>query len=292
MTRTSGYRQIACPNCLTCYRVPNYTSINFMSFERWSDGRKVGSLFDNGGGIRACKCGKFYRLNDAIDMGMLTETQIQTIEVDENGNEIFNIPAFFLRQEDESFAQAVKSDVKSLFAKIRDVFSKSSRCESTKERTTEFRLTKEVSVKVPLAGEQLEHIPRAIYVPDAEMHSIIKDKNLYSDDMVLAARERYRMHLNDKFRDPFMEYCKDRSLPIPKYNILSEHRENTLAILNAHLKTKAVNWMDVGDLYRELDEFSKAIECFEKSKSDLHSKADLERLTRATNQKISNPLPI
>jgi tetratricopeptide (TPR) repeat protein len=263
-----------------------------MSFERWTDGRRVGSLYDNGGGIKACKCGKFYRLKEAIDMGMLAETQIQKIEVDENGNEIFNINALLLRQADESFTQAVKNDVKLLFAKIRDVFSKASRSESTKEQIAEVRFTKEVNVKVPLSDEQLEHIPRAIYVSDAEMHSIIKDKNLYSEHMVLAARERYRMHINDKFREPFIEYCKDRSLPVPSYKISTEHRENTQAILSAYLAAKKVDWLGVGDLYRELGEFKKALECFKKIKSDDHNETDLEKLTRANKEEVANPLPI
>jgi hypothetical protein len=292
MTRISGYRQIACPNCLVRYRTPNYASINLMSFERWSDGRRVGSLFNNSAGIRACKCGKFYRLSGAIDMGLLAETQIQTIEVDENGDEIFNIPAFLRRQADETFMETLKSDVNSFFSKIKNFFVNSSPSELATNQSEKIKRTKEISVKVPLGENEIEHIPRAIYVSDAEMYSIIQDKGIYSDDMLLAARERYRMHLNDKFREPFIQYCKDRSLPVPSYEISTEHRENTQAILNSYLQAKTIDWFEIGDLYRELGEFEKASQCFEKAKSDQYRESDLERLMRATREMISNPLPI
>lgn len=292
MTRISGYRQIACPNCLDRYRVPNYTSINLMASERWSDGRRVGSLFENGGGIRACKCGKFYRINEAIDMGLLAETQIQTTKVDEDGDEIINIPAFLRRRADEKITETLKSDAKSFFAKIKHLFVGPYPSEASTTHSEKVNLTKEVSVKVPLDEKAIEQIPRAIYVSDAQMHSIIKDKDLYSDDMVLAARERYRMHLNDKFREPFIEYCKDRSLPVPIYEISADHRENTQAILEAYLKVKTIDWLEIGDLYRELGYFNQASESFERAKAGECSEGDLEKLTKATKQNISNPLPI
>jgi hypothetical protein len=263
-----------------------------MAFERWSDGRRVGSLFENGGGIRACMCGKFYRINEAIGMGLLAETKIQTIEVDENGDEIINIPAFLRRQVDETIVGTLKSDTKSLFAKIKHFFAKAYPIGASTNQSEEVKHTKEVSVKVPLNQKQVEHIPKAIHVSDAEMYSIIRDKHLYSDDMVLAARERYRMHLNDKYREPFIQYCKDRSLPVPSYEISSEHTENTQAILEAYLEAKTLDWREIGDLYRELGEFGKASDSFEKVKAGEYSEGDLEKLTRATKQKIPNPLPI
>jgi hypothetical protein len=284
MTMTSGYRQIACRNCLTRYKVLNYTSINLTAVERWSDGRRVGSLFDNGYGIRACKCGKYYRLSEAIDMGLLTVPKEQEIEVDEQGKEISHIPAFLRRQVDDSIVDSVKNETKSFFQKLKSLFSS--------DEETIVRRTKKIIVQEPLTGEVVDRIPNAIIVRDSEMHKIIKNKEEYSADLVLAARERYRMHLNDKYREPFKAYCNDRSLPIPEYEISMEHHENTQAILDAYLESEKKNWKEIGDLYRELSEFEKAVESFELEVEKDYAKVDLERLTRASRMEISNPIPI
>jgi hypothetical protein len=280
---TSGYRQIACRNCLTRYKVLNYTSINLTAAERWSDGRRVGSLFDNGYGIRACKCGKYYRLSEAIDMGLLTAPQMEEVEVDEQGREVSHIPAFLLRQADDSIMDSIKSDSKSLLKKIKSFFVKQSK---------EVKRIKKIVVQKPLTGEVIDRIPNAIFVRDSEMHEIIRNKEEYSADLVLAARERYRMHLNDKHRDPFKEYCNDRTLPIPEYDLSTEHQDNSRAILEAHLKAEKKNWREIGDLYRELGDFTKAVESIELEIEKDYNSADLERLTRACRMEISNPIPL
>jgi predicted house-cleaning noncanonical NTP pyrophosphatase (MazG superfamily) len=283
LTMINGYRQIACRNCLARYKVPNYTSINLTAAERWSDGRRIRSLFDNGYGIRACKCGKYYRLHEAIDMGLLTAPQIQEIEVDEQGSEVYHVPAFLLRQADDSIMDSIKSDSKSLFKKIKSFVFK---------KNKEVKRTKKVMVQKPLGGEIVDRIPNAIIVRDSEMHEIIKNKEEYSADLVLAARERYRMHLNDKYREPFKEYCNDRTLPIPDYELSTEHQDNSQAILDNYLKAKEKDWKAIGDLYRELGDFEKAVESFELEVEKDYAKVDLERLTRACRMEISNPLPL
>lgn len=280
---TNGYRQIACRNCLARYKVLNYTSINLTAAERWSDGRRVGSLFDNGYGIRACKCGKYYRLQEAIDMGLLTAPQIQEIEVDEQGSEVYHIPAFLLRQADDSIIDSIKSDSKSLVKKVKSFIFRQSK---------DIKRTKKVVVQKPLDGEIVEKIPNAIVVRDSEMYEIIRNSEEYSDALVLAARERYRMHLNDKYREPFKEYCNDRALPIPDYELSREHQDNSQALLDAYLEVEKKDWKNIGDIYRELGNFEKADECFLQVELEDYNKADLERLVRACRTRISNPLPL
>jgi hypothetical protein len=283
LTMTNGYRQIACRNCLARYKVLNYTSINLTAAERWSDGRRVGSLFDNGYGIRACKCGKYYRLQEAIDMGLLTAPQIQEIEVDEQGSEVYHIPAFLLRQADDSIMDSIKSDSKSLYKKIKSFIFK---------KNKEVKRTKKVMVQKPLDGEIVEKIPNAIVVRDSEMYEIIRNQEEYSDALVLAARERYRMHLNDKYREPFKEYCNDRTLPIPDYELSTEHQDNSQAILDTYLKAEKKDWKDIGDLYRELGDFENATDYLSLAKVEYSNEQDLEKLVRACQMKISNPLPV
>jgi hypothetical protein len=246
MAMTNGYRQIACRSCLARYKVLNYTSINLTTAERWSDGRRFGSLFDNGYGIRACQCGNYYRLGEEIDIGLLTAPQVQEIEVDEKGDEVYHIPAYLLRQADDSIIDSIKSDSKSLFKKIKSFILRQSK---------DTKRTKKVVVQEPLGGEIVETIPNAIFVDDSKMYEIIKNKEEYSDALVLAARERYRMHLNDKYREPFKEYCNDRTLPIPEYELSTEHQTNSQAILEAYLNSEKKDWKDIGDLYRELADF-------------------------------------
>jgi predicted house-cleaning noncanonical NTP pyrophosphatase (MazG superfamily) len=178
---------------------------------------------------------------------------------------------------------SIKSDSKSLFKKIKSFIF---------QQDKEVKRTKKVIVQQPLSNEIVEKIPNAIVVRDSEMYEIIRNQEEYSDALVLAARERYRMHLNDKYREPFKEYCNDRTLPIPEYELSTEHQDNDEAIINAYLNAEKKDWRDIGDLYRELGNFEKANQCFSLVETNDYNKADLERLTRACQMKISNPLPI
>jgi hypothetical protein len=69
MTRITGHSLIATPCCHTQYSTPQYGSINFSAFAYWTDGSKEHSLMSGGGGLRKCKCGEFYRLQDTIKFG-------------------------------------------------------------------------------------------------------------------------------------------------------------------------------------------------------------------------------
>jgi hypothetical protein len=43
--------------------------MNFSAWEYWTDGHSDGGLMPGGGGLRRCKCGTFYRLQDIISFG-------------------------------------------------------------------------------------------------------------------------------------------------------------------------------------------------------------------------------
>ena len=189
---------------------------------------------------------------------------------------------FIKNNVDKPLNKNLKSIIKNFFGRA-----------STKEKTiTTINKTKKVIVQLPLSSNELIHIPSAIYTSDKELSKIIENKNEYDDQIVLNARQRYRMYMNDNYRDSFRSYCKNRSLPVPGYEILMEHKENTLAILSTCSKMEKQDFLAIGDLYRELGEFNKAIVFLEKAKSNQGRKADLEKLTRAATLKIANPLPI
>jgi len=70
MTRITGHSLIATPCCHTLYSTPRYGSINLSASAYWTDGHSDGGLMPGGGGLRRCKCGKFYLLSDTISFGL------------------------------------------------------------------------------------------------------------------------------------------------------------------------------------------------------------------------------
>jgi tetratricopeptide (TPR) repeat protein len=70
MTRISGFTIIASPCCRTLYSTPEYGSINLSAMGYWTDGAKEHGLMPGGGGLRKCKCGRFYLLSEATSLGL------------------------------------------------------------------------------------------------------------------------------------------------------------------------------------------------------------------------------
>jgi environmental stress-induced protein Ves len=56
--------------------------------EQWTDGRVVGSLFDNGGGLRQCSCGSYFLLSqadyleDTVSKDITSATQVKDTELE------------------------------------------------------------------------------------------------------------------------------------------------------------------------------------------------------------------
>ncbi len=69
MTRISGSRIILAPCCGKILTTPSYSSVNLTANEHWTDGKVVGGLFNNGGGLRLCECGEVFLLSDAKQVG-------------------------------------------------------------------------------------------------------------------------------------------------------------------------------------------------------------------------------
>ena len=77
MTRFSGSRLIIAPCCGKLFSTPQHSSINFTAHEHWTDGKVVGGLFDNGGGLRWCECGEVFLLSDAKQVGAIPKDKQQ-----------------------------------------------------------------------------------------------------------------------------------------------------------------------------------------------------------------------
>ncbi len=69
MTRTSGDRIVLAPCCGKVLTTPSYSSVNLTANEHWTDGKVVGGLFNNGGGLRLCECGEVFLLSEAKQVG-------------------------------------------------------------------------------------------------------------------------------------------------------------------------------------------------------------------------------
>jgi hypothetical protein len=70
MTRIAGYELIGSPCCRTIYAKARFSSVNFSSSAFWTDGRRENSLMPNDGGMRKCKCGKYFLLSDCTTNGL------------------------------------------------------------------------------------------------------------------------------------------------------------------------------------------------------------------------------
>ena len=76
MTRIAGYRLGAAPCCGAHYRRPVYASRNFSASEYWTDGYREGSLMPNDHGLRACRCGQFFVLDELQDLGLTDQREV------------------------------------------------------------------------------------------------------------------------------------------------------------------------------------------------------------------------
>jgi uncharacterized protein HemY len=65
-----------------------------------------------------------------------------------------------------------------------------------------------------------------------------------------------------------------------------------IALLEFYQAEDDPDWVTIGELLRELSKFEEAMSAFEKAMQRSHSAADLEKLTRATRNKIAGPIPI
>lgn len=76
MTMISGVRILVAPCCGARYAHPNYTSLNFMAAEVWTDGWRLHSLVPNDMALRRCACGEFIVLGSTTDTGRVDASEL------------------------------------------------------------------------------------------------------------------------------------------------------------------------------------------------------------------------
>ena len=240
MTRTSGDQIILAPCCGAEFRTPSYSSINLSAHERWTDGRVVGSLFENGGGLRQCTCGKYFLLSDASTVGTIPKPKPRA-------------PKDWERKSTSWWH---------LFWGF-----------PTLDRVLKTYDTRPPSV---IDTEENERPPYVFHVVDSELEEVISSHNLQAE-LEIIARRRYWRYLNDSYRDTYRHARVMDSAAIPSYEPSLQQRQNMdrlLSMLDAH---HTQDWIEMSELLRELGEPTAAYNALKFSNKSQAEDAALQK---------------
>lgn len=80
MTSTRGYKIVSTKCCGAVYTTVRYSSMNFSALEYWTDGARTHSLMPIDGGLRKCKCGKYFLLQQTLEVGYEEERSIPSAQ--------------------------------------------------------------------------------------------------------------------------------------------------------------------------------------------------------------------
>ena len=203
MSRTDGYRLLACPLCHTIHATPHMVSFGFMVTEYWSDIYSVQSLFESRQGLRKCTaCHDFYLQSEAPYIGHLTSIQASRLVATPPDY----IPAFLRR---------TGSD---------DVSTENTNSDSAHPRQFWLRWLKKWWVRKPFYQLSTENTqentkdpskkyPRMITASDSDLAGILENQEKYSVALIQAARVRYWIYLNDAYRDTTKALIEKGQIP-------------------------------------------------------------------------------
>lgn len=162
MTRISGDRIVLAPCCGKLYATPQYSSINLSAHEHWTDGKVVGELFDNGGGLRRCACGEVFLLSDAKQVGSIPKGKPQA-------------PAGWQRKSSSWWHRLWGFPTTEQIVKDYDIRSKDE-----------------------IAAAQASTPPSPKFVRDDQLQALLEEK--HKPEIELGLRRLYWRYLNDNYR--------------------------------------------------------------------------------------------
>jgi hypothetical protein len=221
MTRIAGEKIIEAPCCGERFRTPSYASINFSAREFWTDGRKVGSLFDNDGGLRRCKCNSFFLLNQARVIGSLPKRKLRAPENwEKKSNSAWHLFWGF----------------------------------PTRDSILSFYDTRDSTI---IDAEEFQLDSLANRVDDIALTDIISS-NYLSREIEIVARRRYWRYLNDGFRETYRTSREVDHLQIPIFLPTSEQQANMERLLSLLIDQLAQDWTEIAELMRELGDLKSA----------------------------------
>jgi hypothetical protein len=221
MTRTPGDKIIQAPCCDAEFRTPAYSSINLSAHERWTDGRVVGSLFENGGGLRRCTCGSYFLLSDTTTAGTIPKSKPRA-------------PKDWDRKSTSRWNRFWGFPTRDHVLNTYD--------------TRDPALIDEEEKQLP---------PYAFHVGDSELVGVIALTNL-PVELEIIARRRYWRYLNDSYRETYRHAREIDPAAIPSYESSLQQRQNMerlLSLLDSH---HTQNWIEMAELLRELGEAGAA----------------------------------
>ena len=219
MTRITGKHVKKTPCCGAFIGSQAYGSINMMAHEHWTDGRTVHGLMSQDGGIRICKCGSFYLLNEC--------------------EHVMTLPKDKPRAPDGW--QKTKNNWWTRFL--------------GKPTIEEIILHYDTRSKSEIDESNLK-IPDSLHVADSSMPDIFKQSKT-SRQLQISARRRYWRYLNDPFRDTYREQKNLEPDSFAEFQPSSEQSENMEELIKL-LQTSSSNWLEVSELYREIGDFPKS----------------------------------
>ena len=280
MSRTDGYRLLACPLCHTIHATPHMVSFGFMVTEYWSDIYSVQSLFESRQGLRKCTaCHDFYLQSEAPYIGRLTSAQaMRMVETPPD-----YIPAFLRR---------TGSD---------DVTTENTNSDSAHPPQFWLRWLKKWWVRKPFYQLSTENTqednkgpskkyPYMMTASESDLAGILENQEKYSVVLIQAARILYWIYLNDAYRHATKALTEKGEIPYSAFKpteIQTDNMRTLLALLE--FADGGYRAITIAELHRELGQFDRAIQILEKiTEPDYKSEAILE----AARQGVRAPILI
>jgi len=220
MTRILGKNIMRNPCCGAFICSQAYGSINLMAQEHWTDGRTVHGLMSQDGGIRICKCGHFYLLNECEHVMTLPKEKPRA-------------PEGWQKSKNNWWTRFLGKPTIEEIIRQYDTRSKSE-----------------------IDDEKLK-FPDAVHVADASMPDVIKQSGA-SSQFQIAARRRYWQYLNDPYREVYRKQKELDPDSFPDYQPSPEQRENMQKLIELLQKTSN-NCLQISELYREMGDFSNSL---------------------------------
>ena len=280
MSRTDGYRLLACPLCHTVHATPHMVSFGFMVTEYWSDIYSVQSLFESRQGLRKCTaCHDFYLQSEAPYIGRLTSAQASRLVATPPDY----IPAFLRR---------AGSD---------DVTTANTSSDSAHPRQFWMRWLKKWCVRKPFyqlstentqedAKDPSKTYPRMMTASDSDLAGILENQEKYSVALIQATRVRYWIYLNDAYRHATKALTEKGEIPYSAFKpteIQTDNMRTLLALLE--FADGGYRAITIAELHREIGQFDRAIQILEKiTEPNYKSEAILE----AARQGVRAPVLI
>lgn len=217
MTRISGDKIITSPCCRAQFLTPAYASINLSAHEHWTDGRAVGSLFENGGGLRRCSCGNYFLISDATTVGTIPKSKPRAPKNWERKSASWwhRFWGFPPREH--------------------------------------ILVTYDTRDPALIDKEEKQRPPNAFHVVDSELVEVISSPKL-SVEIELIARRRYWRYLNDSYREKYRKARAEKPEAIPSYAPTPQQRQNMERLLSLHDNHHTQDWIEISELLRELGE--------------------------------------